>query len=109
MACRREFLIRRTDGPWFDLLPHEYAEVLRPRSVSWHPSPRPGGYTIRVEASEVTFAYEEPGIRVVFEGGDLPEEMARKIVSEVCANITALTGQAGEVVALGPETAAAPE
>jgi len=101
VGIRREFLIRRTDGSWFDLLPHEYAQTLRPNSVPSAPSPRTEGYGISVEGCEVTFAYEDPGIRVVFEGGELPEELTRRIVLEVCTNITSLTGQAGEVVPVG--------
>ena len=102
MEQRREFLIRRTDGSWFDILPHEYADALRPNSVPSRPSPRSEGYGIEVEGCHVTFAYDEPGIRVVFEGGALPDEVTRRIVLEVCANITSLTGQAGEVVPIAP-------
>jgi hypothetical protein len=101
MGTRREFLIRRTDGSWFDILPHEYPETLHPNSMPSQPSPRAEGYGINVEGCEVTFAYEAPGIRVVFEGGELAEELTRQIVLEVCTNITSLTGQAGEVVPVG--------
>jgi hypothetical protein len=102
VGTRREFLIRRTDGSWFDILPHEYADTLRPNSVPWQPSPRQEGYGIAVEGCEVTFVYDEPGIRVVFEGGALTEDATRRIVLEVCANITSLSGQAGEVVPVAP-------
>lgn len=93
-----EFLIKRTDGDWFDLPFDCYSDVLHPKSL---PSKRVEGwgeYRILIAGCEIAFSYEDPGIQVSFECENLSEELATKIVEEICANIIEITGQKGQVV-----------
>lgn len=92
-----EYLIRRTDGDWFDLSPEQYAAALRPSSFPWRRVDGWGDHRIEVGGVEVSFSYEDPGIQVTFEG-DVPEGVADAVVAEVLANITAVTGQEGSIV-----------
>ncbi len=88
-----EYLIKRTDGEWFDL--HgRLAEALRPSSF---PSERVDGWgdwRIRTNGVEVSFSYEDPGIQVVFEE-ELPQEIADQIAEEILRNVENVSGQKG--------------
>ena len=92
-----EFLIKRTDGEWFDLHRNDYAKTLRPRTLPSEVVEGWGDHRIRVAGVEVSFAYELPGFQVAFEG-DIDEATARQIVDEVLMNIAEVTGQKGEVL-----------
>jgi hypothetical protein len=92
-----EYLIRRSDGEWFDLHADRYAAALRPSSMPNRPVEGWGDHRIEVSGVEISFSYEDPGIQVTFEG-DLPEEVADAIVTEILANITEVTGQQGRVI-----------
>lgn len=92
-----EYLIRRTDGEWFDLGPDQYDSALRPSSIPSRRVEGWGDYRIEVGGVEVSFSYEDPGIQVCFEG-DVAESVADAVVAEVLANITATTGQEGRIV-----------
>jgi hypothetical protein len=95
-----EYLIRRTDGEWFDVPFHKYPEILRPirtpsrRIEGW------GDHRIEVEGEQVSFSYEDPGFKVVFETGVLAEERADQIVAEICENIETTSGQKTRIVKL---------
>ncbi len=95
-----EFLIKRTDGDWFDLRQQQFDEALRPSSYSSNRIPGWGDHRIVVEGCEVSFSYEDPGIQVVFECPDFPEDKAAIIVREIAQNISSATGQGSAVVAL---------
>lgn len=95
-----EFLIKRTDGEWFDLHHDQFAAVLRPKSFPSEAVEGWGDHRIKVEGCEIAFSYEDPGIQVIFEGNGLPEDTARKIVDEIAARITQTTGHASAVVEL---------
>jgi len=94
-----EFLIRRTDGQWFDLPYSQYAKTLRPRTLPSEVIDGWGDHRIRVSGVEISFSYEDPGFQVAFED-DVPEADARRIVDEVLLNIVEATGQQGKVVPL---------
>ena len=49
---------------------------------------------------EIRFSDEDPGFQLVFETGTRPEEWADQIVSEICENLEARTGQKAEMVKL---------
>jgi hypothetical protein len=72
-----EFLIKRTDGDWFDLRHEHLKEVLRPTSYSSKPIEGCGDHRIEVEGCEVSFSYEDPGIQVCFESGAISGQVAR--------------------------------
>ena len=92
-----EYLIRRTDGEWFDLGPDRYDFALRPSSLPSRRIEGWGDYRIEVGGVEVSFSYEDPGIQVTFEG-EVAETVADAVVAEVLVNITAATGQEGRIV-----------
>lgn len=92
-----EYLIRRSDGEWFDLRPDQYAAALRTSSMPSRPVEGWGNHRIEVRGVEISFSDEDPGIQVTFEG-HLPEEVADAIVGEVLANITQVTGQRGRAI-----------
>jgi hypothetical protein len=95
----REYLIRRTDGEWFDLHRMRWPEVLRPNTVASKTVVGPGDYRIEVKGAGISFAYEDPGIHICIEG-ELPEALSRRVVVEVLANIEQATGQRGRIVEL---------
>lgn len=95
-----EFLIKRTDGEWFDLPYKQFSEVLRPNSIPSQPIQGWGDHRIVVGDCEVSFSYEDPGIHICFEKGTMSEELAQRVVDEIAANITAATHQQSEVIPL---------
>lgn len=96
-----EFLIRRTDGEWFNLPPPaELPKVLRPTSVPSQPTSGWGTHRIKIPNGEIAFSDEDPGIQVIFEGYTGTHEEATRMVEEILANIEAATGQQGRIVPL---------
>ena len=96
-----EFLIKRTDGDWFDLPRAMYRAVLRPNSWPSRPIAGWGSHRIEVLGQEVAFSDEIAGILVIFEGGDIPKAPAQQVVEEILHNISQATGQSGTVVRIG--------
>jgi hypothetical protein len=94
-----DFLIRRTDGEWFDLHYEQMPAVLKPASFASRPVEGWGDHRIEVEGVHVSFSDEDPGIQVSFEG-EIDETKARQIVEEILASIETSTGQRGKVVPL---------
>lgn len=94
-----EYMIRRRGGDWFDLHRDDYAAVLRPESFQSRPVSGWGDHRIECGNVEISFAYEDPGIQVSFEG-DIANAKARRIVEEIREKIEAATGQKGYVVDL---------
>ena len=87
-----QFLIWRTDGEWFELPKEGFGEILRPIfcAVS-RQLVRRGVHAIEASGCEISFSFEEPGIQVVFESGEISEGAAEELVSEIAANIAAAT------------------
>jgi hypothetical protein len=94
-----EYLIRRTDGEWFDLHATRLADALRPSSFASERVEGWGDWRIRVEGVDISFSYEDPGMQVIIEG-ELPTKVADQIVDEIRQNIERVTGQKGRVVPL---------
>ena len=95
-----EFLIKRTDGDWFDLHASRFAEVLRPSSFASRPVEGWGDHRIEVRGCPVSFSYEDPGIQICFDGDALTEAEASQVVSEIAESITRATGQKSQVISL---------
>ena len=95
-----EFLIKRTDGDWFDLHSSRFAEVLRPSSFPSHPIEGRGDHRIEIRGCPVSFSYEDPGIQISFDGDMLSEAEASQVVSEIAESITRATGQKSQVIPL---------
>ena len=94
-----EYLIRRTDGEWFDLPATRFGEALWPSSFASERVQGWGNWRIRCEGTEISFSDEDPGIQVSIEK-ELPREVADQIAKEICLNIERVTGQQGRVVPL---------
>ena len=94
-----EYLIRRTDGEWFDLHATRFGDALRPTSFASERIEGFGDWRIRTEGVEISFSYEDPGIQMSIEG-ELPPTIADQIANEIRQNIELVTGQKGRVVAL---------
>ena len=94
-----EFLLRRTDGSWFDLRREQFGEVLKPSSYASRIVAGWGDHRIEVDGVEVAFSFEDPGIQVSFDGR-IDAATASRIVEEVLASVETKTGQRGTVVPL---------
>jgi hypothetical protein len=95
-----EFLIKRTDGDWFDLHASRFTEVLRPASFPSNQVEGWGDHRIEIRGCPVSFSYENPGIQISFEGDSLTEAEASQVVSEIAESITRATGQKSQVIPL---------
>jgi hypothetical protein len=95
-----EYIIKRTDGDYFDVQRSQYADVLRPVSTPSRPIAGWGDHRIEVEGAEVSFSFEPPGYQVVFESHALTAERRLAIVEEILLSIEGATGQSGEVIEL---------
>ncbi len=95
-----EFVIRRTDSPWFDLSYDAFPAVLRPNSIPSRPVAGWGDHRIEVEECEISFSDEIVGIQVSFECDTFNESLAWQIIREVCQNVVEAMGQPAEVVSI---------
>lgn len=95
-----EFLIRRTDGEWFDLHAGRFPEVLKPHSVPSNPTQGWGDHRIAVPNGVIAFSYEDPGFQVIFDPFEGTQEEAAAFVQELLESIEAATGQRGRIVRL---------
>jgi hypothetical protein len=89
-----EFLVKRTDGDWFDL--PVGSNPYRPKTVPYEPLGT-DEHAILIGRCEVSFSFEDPGIQISFDG-DIAEDLAERVASEVLERIRELTGQRGEVI-----------
>jgi hypothetical protein len=90
-----EFLIRRTDGEWFDF--PQGSDPYRPISRSYKVVEGHGDARIEVDGCEISFSYEDPGVQMSFEG-DISQENAACIAEEVRLQVERVSGQAARVV-----------
>jgi hypothetical protein len=95
-----EYLIRRTDGKWFDLGPKNFESTLVPAKLPWRKVAGWGHFRIEVEGCEISFSVEDPGIQVVFEHDVFTAEQELQLLNEMLSNITRHIGQKGVVVPL---------
>ena len=93
-----EYLIRRTDGEWFDLQ-GQLEAALKPSSFPSRRIEGWGDWRIQTQGVEISFSYEDPGIQVCIEG-ELPPHVADQMAEEIRRNVERVTGQKGRVVAL---------
>ena len=90
-----EFLVKRTDGDWFDL--PVGSNAYRPKTVPFEPTGPDEEGPIMIGGCEVSFSYEDPGIQISFDG-EIADELAERVASEVLERIREITGQEGEVI-----------
>lgn len=96
-----EYLIKRTDGYWFNVHRDDYERTLAPKSLPWRVISDSGfEYCIEISGCEVSFSYEDPGILVAFEDEVFSAEEELKLVKEILENLTLLKGEVGEVIPL---------
>jgi hypothetical protein len=92
-----EYLIKRTDGEWFDL--PAGSDPYRPTTIPFKREKGWGDGRILVAGCVVSFSFEDPGIQVSFEG-KIDNSLADKVVDEVRQRIEQVSGQKGEVIRL---------
>ena len=93
-----EFMIRRDDGQWFDFHYDQVPDMLHPTTFDFAVVEGWGTHRIRIADTDISFSDEDPGFQVCFEGDGIDPDTAARIVAEVAANVTAVTGQASRVV-----------
>jgi len=96
-----EFVIARRDGNrFFDLPYDQWAAVLRPSTLPSHPliESGPGNHIIEVTGYRINFIDEMPGLQVIIESKDMPYELARQVLDEICQNIVHATGSTYELL-----------
>ena len=93
-----EFMIRRDDGQWFDFHYDQVPDMLHPTTFDFTVVEGWGTHRIRIADTDISFSDEDPGFQVCFEGDGIDPDTAARIVAEVAANVTAVTGQASRVV-----------
>ena len=89
-----EFLANRTDGDWFDL--PVGSDAYRPKTVPYERLGRDEN-AILIGGCQVSFSFEDPGIQMSFDG-DIAEDLAERVASEVLERIREITGQQGELI-----------
>ena len=95
-----EFLIRRIDGEWLDLHKDHFQEVLKPKRPPTTPCPGSGDHCIELPNGRVVFVFEDLGLHVIFEKYQGTREDAMRIVKEIFENLTAFSGEKGEIIEL---------
>ena len=88
-----EYLLKRTDGDWFDV-GGDIKTACQPISVPFERIEGWGDARIRVGSCDIAFSYEDPGIQVSFEG-EIDPDLAHKVVAEVLERITRASGESG--------------
>jgi len=92
-----EYLIRRTDGEWFDLHRDDYDDVfLRPESEDAQVA-GVGDYRFCREGIEIAVNYEDSGLHIILES----DAVVERFDSWLCGILKRLetkTGQSGELV-----------
>lgn len=80
-----EFLIRRVDGEWFDLMFDRYPEVFHPNSVPYERVSGWGCHRIKAAGVEISVSDQDPGYQISFEG-TIDRAVARQMVEEMMQN-----------------------
>jgi hypothetical protein len=89
-----EFLVKRTDGDWFDL--PVGSDPYRPKTVAYEPLGTDGN-AILIGGCEVSFSFEDPGIQISFDG-DIAEDLAERVATEVLERVREISGQQGQLI-----------
>jgi hypothetical protein len=97
MGTMKEYLLKRTDGEWFDVPSSRAAEAYRTSSFQSQRVDGFGDWRIISNGTEISFSYEDAGILVVFEH-DIPTEVADQMAREILQNIERVSGQKGRIV-----------
>ena len=101
VACMAmiEYLVKRIDGEDHSDWPihkDRYPEILRSNTMPPEQVSGWGHHRIAVAGVEVSFSWEQVGFHVSFEG-DLDQETAAQIVSEIADNLEAAVDGRAEV------------
>lgn len=90
-----EFLLKRTDGEWFDF--PDGSDPYRPLKIPFRHVEGWGNGRIEIDGCQISFSYEDPGIQISF-AGQIANERAEQIVEDVRKHIEQLSGQRGESI-----------
>ncbi len=94
-----EYLIRPNEDDWFNLHKDDFEKALRPTSYAFSVIDGWGDHRIEINDVQIAFSYEDPGIQVIFDG-DVEQEIADQIISEIKNNLEKTTNQTGRVIQL---------
>ena len=90
-----EYLIKRTDGEWFEF--PSGSDPYRPVTIPFKKVEGWGDGRIEIDGCQISFSYEDPGIQVSFQG-EIPQELADRIVAEISQTIESESGQKSEAI-----------
>ncbi len=94
-----EFLIRRTDGEWFDLHRDQFESVFQVDAQPSRSINGPGDHCVAIGDTRISISYEDPGLHLVFEGS-LSYSEAAALAEEFRERVCEATGQSGRVLPL---------
>ncbi len=89
------FLIRRTDGEWFEF-PRD-SDPYRPIDIAYRRIESDSVEMIEVDGCRISFSFEDPGIQVTFEG-EISESRAMDVAKEIQQRIEQASGQTAETI-----------
>jgi hypothetical protein len=90
-----EFLIKRTDGEWFDF--PSGSDPYRPVSMPYNLVEGWGDGRIEIDGCQISFSYEDSGVQVSFEG-DISEQRAAVVTEQIRQRIEQVSGQKAKAV-----------
>ena len=90
-----EYLVRRTDGDWFDFPPG--SEPYAPISIPYSKIEGAGDARIAIDGCEISFSYEDSGIQVSFDG-EISASRAAEIVEQIRQRIEQVSGQSASAI-----------
>ncbi len=90
-----EFLIKRTDGEWFDF--PSGSDPYRPVSIPYKKIEGWGDGRIEIDGCPISFSFEDPGVQISFEG-DIEEQRASAVAEQIRQSIEQVSGQMAKAV-----------
>lgn len=94
-----EFLIRRTDGEWFDLHIDRYPDLFLRDDTTDRRVDGPGDFRFQRSGVEVEVNYEDSGFHILIESG-IDSSEAEQWVQEYLNRLCDLTYQKGSILQL---------
>ncbi len=89
-----EYIIKRTDGDWFDLDKNKMGDVFYIEGGQLFEGR--GDYCLKTKSGMLTVSYEDPGLQVAFE--DFSKDQAEELINNMLRKLEEITGQKGEIL-----------
>ena len=94
-----EYIIKRTDGEWFNLNISLYPKVFSSKKYNLKPTQGIGDYCLSFNDKLIEISYEYPGLQFAFKN-NFDKNIAKELINEFFKNITQAMGQKGEILQL---------